>query len=263
MVSVGCVAGVLASMLPVAASQAAVPARTPTLDGRPVAALCQDTPDWIVVTTTPTMNPVRVASRRVQNVPALPECIGLPYAVGETWSVSGTHAYDGDTAAGWQSRRNSIDVSDGSHIVRAAGSGRVHFTRCGLLMIDHGAGRWTSYYHVNVAIRAGRRRRYRLVEGAHVNRGDYLGTTGTRTNCGGRAEGAHVHFSVWQIPAGWNGNVVHVEWGINLDKAYLGGWMTHNDNLANYRSYFVRLSDGRRVDAMSIPAQLANGGGVA
>ena len=214
----------------------------------------------MVIANTPTTNPLRVAAARIANKPTLPECIGLPFAAGETWSVSGTHPYDGDTSPGWRTRRNSLDISDGTRMVRAAGNGRVHFTRCGLLMIDHGAGRWTSYYHVNVATQPGPRRRSRLVEGSLVRRGDYLGTTGTRTNCGGRSNGAHVHFSVWQIPPDWNGNVVHMEWGVSLDSMNLGGWVVHDARLANYRSSFVRLPDGKRANAFEIPAILTNHG---
>lgn len=70
-------------------------------------------------------------------------------------------------------------------MVRAAGPGTIHFVICnnrlGLLMIDHGAGLWTSYYHINIDSTIA------TMDGKPVAAGTRLGTTGTNTPCGGSA----------------------------------------------------------------------------
>jgi LasA protease len=120
--------------------------------------------------------------------------LSLPIPVGESWVlVQGPH----NTAGGLVSPLSSLDFGGGSGHVVAAADGVVEpvtAAACtnpdpsaGLVVIDHGNGWHTSYYHL---------RNVQVAVGQVVKRGQWLGDTGTALPCGGTAVGNHVHFSV-------------------------------------------------------------------
>jgi LasA protease len=137
--------------------------------------------------------------------------LSLPWAAGETWTLaSGIHSWTGDP-----SPESSIDFSGGSGQVRAAGPGTVHRDgECGptLVRIDHGNGWHTTYYHLDRIV---------VEEGQRVARGDLLGQTGTGTACGGHADGAHVHFTLWRFSDGFGRRKDQEASLIGVD---IGGW---------------------------------------
>jgi hypothetical protein len=179
-------------------------------------------------------------------------CLGLPYPVGETRTASGSHSWNGAT----MSNRSSIDFWGGNGVVTAAGDGIIRVTSCGLLMIDHGAGRWTSYYHINIDSN--------IRNSQSITRGTRLGTIGTNTPCGGKADGPHVHYTLWNIPAGWNmQGAPDNSWGVDLESIDIGGWIEHHSGQRNYWSWFTRTTDGYRQDALVGTAQLGNSGRLA
>lgn len=101
--------------------------------------------------------------------------LALPFGVGQAWSANGPHANAGEGP------RNSIDLAGGDGKVLAAGGGRVELVKCTggtMLMVDHGNGWHTSYYHIV---------KIRVIEGQRVETGAYLGDIGMATPCGGRA----------------------------------------------------------------------------
>ena len=189
---------------------------------------------------------------------AIPK-LGLPYATNEKWTTTGTHDWGGGAAAGGVTTspyRSSIDFSGGSKNVRAAADGRVHFISCGgnnkgLLMIDHGGDVWTSYYHINIDPS--------IAEGTYVARGRLLGTIGTNKPCGGTADGAHVHFTVWSISSGTLPTSIDNARGKPLNNTCLGGWKVVDDQ-RNYWSSYQRLSDGAWERSLQGYAYLLNSG---
>ncbi len=107
--------------------------------------------------------------------------LSLPWATGETWTFSGGPHND---PRPW----DAVDFAGGSGNVRAARDGTA-FTPCAnLIRIIHESGGWTTtYYHlVNIAIG----------NNVQVTRGQYLGDTSAEYNCGGYADGTHVHFGL-------------------------------------------------------------------
>lgn len=162
--------------------------------------------------------------------------LSLPFATGETWSMwGGPHPWSGNNGT-----FSSLDFSGSSGVVRAAGDGVVRFRACGgvaghyLLMIDHGGVWHTSYYHIiNVAVH----------DGQTVTRGTALGNIGTATPCGGSANGAHVHFTVWNFTGAFTWQNAQ---GATLNGMDIGGWTASAGSTA-YTGYLQRVSDGQRV----------------
>jgi LasA protease len=117
----------------------------------------------------------------------------LPWAVGQTWTMTGgPHGWGGtDTPY------SSIDLAGGDGIVRAAGGGNV-YTMCadssnsgtpgGWRRVYHPNGYTTDYYHLwNLTA---------LGNGAAIGAGQALGRIGTNLCGGGAASGPHVHFGI-------------------------------------------------------------------
>lgn len=126
--------------------------------------------------------------------------LSLPIPAGETWTLAqGAH----NTAGGAMTPLSSLDFSGGSGHVVAAADGVVEPVSAsvcaspdpsaGLVVIDHGNGWHTSYYHL---------RNVQVIVGQRVRRGQWLGDTGTALPCGGSAVGNHTHFSVEYYTAG-------------------------------------------------------------
>ena len=184
--------------------------------------------------------------------------LSLPIPAGETWTLTqGPHNTNGG-AQNAVSPLSSLDLSGGSGHVVAARDGVVESVaaacrgetpaQANLVVINHGDGWHTSYYHIpNVQV----------VVGQHVARGQYLGNIGTGTGCGGSADGAHVHFSVEYYTSGsysWQTGEV------DLRGRSIGGWTFQG---ANWNGYAVRNSDGRTVYSghNGLVDQVITGGG--
>ena len=168
----------------------------------------------------------------------------LPIPVGESWTlIQGPH----NTAGGLATPLSSLDLAGGSGHVVAAADGVVQpisTTTCanpdpsaGLVVIDHGDGWHTSYYHL---------RNVRVGVGQTVRRGQWLGDTGTALPCGGSAVGNHTHFGIAYYTTGefsFGRNMVDIR-GMDI-----GGWTVWGDTyrgcLINDRS-LVRVCSGQR-----------------
>jgi LasA protease len=159
--------------------------------------------------------------------------IGLPWKVGETARfVAGPHHNLHHDCAKEPPACNSLDFVPTSKIVRAAQAGVVHFPYCGprhkLVVIDHGGGWFTGYYHMAAPV---------VKEGQPVHAGDELGKIGENLSCGGEASGPHVHFFVKYVPGckaatPQSGDCYkklgdpfkHTTVDVALDGGELGGW---------------------------------------
>jgi len=124
-------------------------------------------------------------------------------------------------------------------------------------VIDHAGGWHTGYYHmVNIQVS----------NGQLVAQGALLGDMGTATPCGGWADGAHVHFTLWQydgVTTGYPAASTAVAWhGIPL-----GGWRFADDpsgndcdTAQNPCGSAQRISDAR---TFNLPGTIANYGATA
>ncbi len=113
--------------------------------------------------------------------------MALPFAVGQTWTLTGG-------PHGWGSGApfSSIDLAGGDQVVRAARGGAAYTMCQGWVRVIHDRGYSTDYYHLWSNIN---------VNGASVGQGAFLGYTGTDVTCGGSATGRHVHFGLRQNSA--------------------------------------------------------------
>ncbi|MEV6964664.1 peptidoglycan DD-metalloendopeptidase family protein [Hamadaea sp. NPDC051192] len=115
----------------------------------------------------------------------------LPYAVGQSWSLTGGPHGWGGSEAPW----SSVDLSGGDGRVLAPRAG-LAYTMCssgrGWIRVIHDRGYSTDYYHLFNNISA---------NGLSVSEGTFLGNIGTDVSCGGSATGAHVHFALRQNSA--------------------------------------------------------------
>ncbi|MEU9508017.1 peptidoglycan DD-metalloendopeptidase family protein [Micromonospora sp. NPDC048170] len=113
--------------------------------------------------------------------------MALPFAVGQTWTLTGgPHGWGGGAPY------SSIDLAGGDQVVRAARAGTAYTMCTGWIRVIHDRGYSTDYYHLWSSI---------SVNGAAVGQGAYLGYTGTDVTCGGSATGRHVHFGLRQNSA--------------------------------------------------------------
>ncbi|MEV0645758.1 peptidoglycan DD-metalloendopeptidase family protein [Phytomonospora sp. NPDC050363] len=147
--------------------------------------------------------------------------LALPWkANGGSWRHWGVH---GDS--GTSTPYNSIDFYGGDRMVRAAQSGRL-YRFCGtstpFIKVVHDNGWTTGYYHTY--------NQTTVADGSQVALGAYIGEIGEQLPCGGRANGDHVHWSLWQgnSPVGVNGKEI-------------GGWIWYAQSQA-YQGYAVRGS---------------------
>lgn len=170
--------------------------------------------------------------------------LGLPIPAGESWTlVQGPH----NTAGGLATPLSSLDLAGGSGHVVAAADGVVQpisAATCanpdpaaGLVVLDHGNGWHTSYYHL---------RDVQVLVGQSVRRGQWLGDTGTALPCGGSAVGDHTHFGVAYYTTGefsFGRNMVDIR-GMDI-----GGWTvwgtTYSGCLINDRT-LVRVCSGQQ-----------------
>ncbi|WZX99461.1 peptidoglycan DD-metalloendopeptidase family protein [Bacillus sp. FSL W7-1360] len=128
----------------------------------------------------------------------------LPYAVGQSWMMSGgPHGW-----SGYDRPYSSLDLHGGDQRVLAAREGYA-YTMCnnnrGWIRIYHDNGYATDYYHLWNNI---------VPSGNFVSEGTFLGYTGTDVSCGGYASGRHVHFGILK-----DGNRAA------LQNKEIGGWI--------------------------------------
>jgi murein DD-endopeptidase MepM/ murein hydrolase activator NlpD len=168
--------------------------------------------------------------------------LSLPTPLHEPWTLTqGPHNANGGSTP----PLNSLDLSGGSGHVLAARDGVVESVasacngktpaQANLVVIDHGGGWHTSYYHLpNVQVSPGDK----------VARGRYLGDIGTGTGCWGHADGPHTHFSLWNYPTGssfsWHANAVDLR-GVDI-----GGWTVSG---VTFSGCMARDRDGHTVCA--------------
>ncbi len=145
----------------------------------------------------------------------------LPWAIGQSWTLlGGPHAWDAGSGP-W----SSLDLTGGDQRVLAARDGVAYTTCTGRILIYHGDGYTTRYYHLWDHIQ---------VDGASVSAGAFLGYTGTEVGCGGSANSRHVHFSLLQ-----NGNYVAVsphiigKWVPMNGSSQYGGYALHGSTRVN------------------------------
>lgn len=151
--------------------------------------------------------------------------LSLPYATGETWTLTGgPHGNTVGANPPWSSLDFQRSTS-GTGLVRAAREGTVvRSAGCpNMIRITH-SGWVTSYYHVV---------NEQVSNGQSVSRGQHIATEGTGTGCGGSATGPHVHFTVRNSS----------DTPITLNGLDIGGW-TAQDNGAAYTGCLRRVSDG-------------------
>ncbi|MER7419432.1 peptidoglycan DD-metalloendopeptidase family protein [Micromonospora peucetia] len=153
--------------------------------------------------------------------------MALPFAVGQTWTLTG-----GPHGWGSAAPYSSIDLAGGDQVVRAARAGTAYTMCTGWIRVIHDRGYSTDYYHLWSSI---------SVNGAAVGQGAFLGYTGTDVTCGGSATGRHVHFGLRQ-----NSAYVPIaghdigKWAFVQGAAYQGGarhgtaWAGVGGGLYNY-----------------------------
>ncbi|MDW8350686.1 MAG: PA14 domain-containing protein [Anaerolineae bacterium] len=184
--------------------------------------------------------------------------LGFPWAVGESWTMTGgphTNAGYVNGQPDWSRPRSALDFAGGTGIVRPARDGRAYRPCADFVLVDHGDGWFTGYYHLaNIPI----------AHGAEVQRWTTaLGNISTNVGCGGRATGAHVHFTLRYGAA--HG---HVE----LHGKDIGGWTIQEGN-APYSGCLVRgnvyrcenqqvYNDGQIGSGSTPPPSCPQSGGV-
>ncbi|MBD2183693.1 peptidoglycan DD-metalloendopeptidase family protein [Planktothrix sp. FACHB-1355] len=136
--------------------------------------------------------------------------LSLPWTPGQSWNFNqGPHLRN--SANPGNNVRSALDFSGGDQKVKAATEGLFYKTCSGSQVQVRQSNGWqTTYYHLqNTA---------QIKDGTSIQRGTYLGETGTTTGCGGSATGRHVHFSIQLngVEQGWNGR-------------QLGGWTIYED----------------------------------
>lgn len=183
-----------------------------------------DFTDWV------TLVPDTLLSLDAQSLLTVQESMAepnwyLPYASGETWTLSGgPHS----NPRPW----DNIDLTGGSGQVRAAQSGVISRPCNNFVRVTHADGWATTYYHLtNIAVS----------NGQTVTAGQLLGTTSAATGCGGSASGPHVHF-------GLELNGVDQ----NIHGHYFGGWLVQEGS-APYQGCLVKGSLTRCAPTGQIP----------
>lgn len=147
--------------------------------------------------------------------------LALPWAAnGGNWRHWGVH---GDS--GTSTPYNAIDFYGGDRDVRAAQSGRL-YRFCGTstpyIKVIHDNGWTTGYYHTVDQTT--------VADGSQVALGAYIGEIGEQLPCGGRANGDHVHWTLWQ------GNTA-----VGVNGKEIGGWIWYAQSQA-YQGYAERGS---------------------
>lgn len=150
--------------------------------------------------------------------------LGLPWKQNQGWAHWGVHGNSGESYP-----YNAIDFYGGDGRVLASRAGRMYrFCTSGrwpFIKVVHDNGYTTGYYHLSSTTTKG--------DGATVTEGEYLGMIDVQLPCGGRANGDHVHWTLWQ------GNTA-----VTVVGKTIGGWTWYSGSQA-YQGYAER--NGRKV----------------
>lgn len=120
--------------------------------------------------------------------------LSMPFQyMGAVWGTAGVHGDSGTSRP-----YNAIDFWGGDGQVRASRDG-IAYKFCTnapwpYIKIVHDNGWSTGYYHT--------RYQAAIANGQFVHEGDYIGQTGVELPCGGHANGAHVHWTLWRSDSG-------------------------------------------------------------
>jgi LasA protease len=176
----------------------------------------------------------------------------LPWTPGQSWQlVQGPHNTNGST---YGHPFTSLDFSGGDGVLRAAADGVVYRPCANLVLIDHGGGWETGYYHMpSISVATGQ----------FVHRGDVIGRIGTAVGCGGYAVGAHVHFSIYHFTTtvGTHGAGVWHLPAADIDGQVIGGYVVH-DGSRGGQGCLQLISDGsEHCDGAAIANTGTIGGG--
>lgn len=184
-------------------------------------------------------NRPHTSSSRLATPEDLPP-LGLPFAIGEQWSLSsGPHGEN----------RNALDLAKNNGVVYPSAPGIVSLGCPDQLVITHENGWQTGYYHL---------RDIRVTTGQYVDRTTPLGLASQSIPCGGYATGDHVHFMLNR-----NGNPVP------LNGTYVGGWSVEA-GLQDREGCLVRpdakvcvdgwiTNDGKTGSGITLPVCLVDG----
>jgi LasA protease len=115
--------------------------------------------------------------------------LALPWTLGQGWGHWGVHGDSGESQP-----YNSIDFFGGDGQVRASQAGHMYrfCTSAGqwpFIKVVHHNGYTTGYYHLRDTTTKG--------DGSEVTMGEYIGRIDVQLPCGGRANGNHVHWTLW------------------------------------------------------------------
>jgi murein DD-endopeptidase MepM/ murein hydrolase activator NlpD len=132
--------------------------------------------------------------------------LAFPWAVGQAWRFNGPHANGGSAILGAIDFYPSPTATNAP--VLAMRGGVVYRPCANMVMIDHGDG-WSSYYYhlTNIAV----------AQGQYVSRGQLLGGTSDQVACGGWASGPHVHIYLR-----------YENREVAIDGVDIGGWTVEN-----------------------------------
>ncbi|MGH8793943.1 MAG: M23 family metallopeptidase [Stackebrandtia sp.] len=150
--------------------------------------------------------------------------LALPWQLNQgNWRHWGVHGNSGTSRP-----YNSIDFYGGDGRVRASEAGYV-YRYCGTanpyIEVRHDSGWTTGYYHT--------RNQTTVPDGSKINAYDFIGIIAEELPCGGRANGDHVHWTLWR-----DGSAVAV------NGKDIGGW-TWYEQPAAYQGWAER--GGNRV----------------
>jgi LasA protease len=148
---------------------------------------------------------------------------------GAVWGTAGVHGDSGSSRP-----YNAIDFWGGDGRVRASRDGIAYKfctnSRWPYIKVVHDNGWTTGYYHT--------RNQAAIANGQRVREGEFLAMNGVELPCGGRANGDHVHWTLWRGGASGGGEAVHGK--------LIGGW-TWYEGGQPYAGYAER--NGSRVYA--------------
>ncbi len=226
-------------------------------DGEKWDVLLENTPEFDAALSRVPVGVMPEAARSMMmagaNAPRAVADLGLPYAMGETWTLTGGPHPNG---AGTNSRPwSAIDLAfPGSGVgkIRSADGGIAWVpTDCpNLIRIDHPGGWRTGYYHVvNI----------RISNGQVVQRGQWIADEGMATGCGGFASGPHVHLSLRQYDPNSFG-YPDAQTFVNIGGNVFGGWLVQ-DGGSTYQGCMRRVSDGFTACAGNGQITYTNPGG--
>jgi murein DD-endopeptidase MepM/ murein hydrolase activator NlpD len=163
--------------------------------------------------------------------------LSFPFPVGETWRFNGPHP----NGAGrpWSSLDFYRPASGGfawNAPILAMRGGVVDLPCANMVVIDHGDGWSTYYYHViNMTV----------ADGQTVSRGQQVGGTSDQFNCGGAANGPHSH--IWMT---WQGTEVVIAgkdiggWTVSNGAVPYGGCLTREAVVRCAEAYATITNDG-------------------